>query len=202
MRVKFDGLAGLTEPIEFPEAGQNVPALLEWLGARYRSAPNGTALFLEIPDHERCIEWEDDMTEKVLLVDDEEEFVETLAERMRSRGMEVATSNSGGDALDLIDQEPYDVVVLDLQMPGMDGLEALARIKRRQPDIQVVLLTGHATVEKGVEAMKQGALEFLEKPIDLSKLSEVIHNAKAEKMILVEQDAEERIREIIREKSW
>lgn len=55
VRVKFDGLAGLTEPIEFPEAGQNVPALLEWLGARYRSAPNGTALFLEIPDHERSL---------------------------------------------------------------------------------------------------------------------------------------------------
>jgi DNA-binding NtrC family response regulator len=142
------------------------------------------------------------MTERVLLVDDEEEFVETLAERMRSRGMEVATSNSGVEALELIDTEPYDVVILDLQMPGMDGIEALARIKRRQPDIQVVLLTGHATVEKGVEAMKQGALEFLEKPIDLSQLSEVIHRAKAEKMILVEQDAEERIREILREKSW
>lgn len=142
------------------------------------------------------------MTEKVLLVDDEEEFVETLAERMRSRGMEVATSNSGGEALDLIDTEPYDVVVLDLQMPGMDGIEALERIKRRRPNIQVVLLTGHATVEKGVEAMKQGALEFLEKPIDLSKLSEVIHNARAEKMVLVEQETEERIREILHEKAW
>jgi DNA-binding NtrC family response regulator len=142
------------------------------------------------------------MTEKVLLVDDEEEFVETLAERMRSRGMEVATSNTGGDALDLIDKESYDVVVLDLQMPGMDGLEALARIKKRRPKIQVVLLTGHATVEKGVEAMKRGALEVLEKPIDLSTLSEVIHKAKAEKMILVEEDTEERIREILHEKSW
>ncbi len=142
------------------------------------------------------------MTEKVLLVDDEEEFVETLAERMRSRGMEVATSNTGGDALDLIDKEPYDVVVLDLQMPGMDGLEALARIKKRQPKIQVVLLTGHATVEKGVEAMKRGALEVLEKPIDLTTLSEVIHKAKAEKMILVEEDTEERIREILHGKSW
>jgi len=142
------------------------------------------------------------MTEKVLLVDDEEEFVETLAERMRNRGMEVATSNSGGEALELVDEEPYDVVVLDLQMPGMDGIEVLERIKRRQPDIQVVLLTGHATVEKGVEAMKHGALEFLEKPIDLSKLSEVIHKAKAEKMILVEQDTEERIREILHGKSW
>ena len=142
------------------------------------------------------------MTEKVLLVDDEEEFVETLAERMRNRGMEVDTSNSGGEALELVDEEPYDVVVLDLQMPGMDGIEVLERIKRRKPDIQVVLLTGHATVEKGVEAMKQGALEFLEKPIDLSKLSEVIHKAKAEKMILVEQDTEERIREILHGKSW
>jgi DNA-binding NtrC family response regulator len=142
------------------------------------------------------------MTEKVLLVDDEEEFVETLAERMRSRGMEVATSNSGGDALDLIDRDAYDVVVLDLQMPGMDGIEALEKIKRRKPDIQVVLLTGHATVEKGVEAMKHGALEFLEKPIDLATLQEVINKAKAEKMILVEQDTEERIREILHEKSW
>ena len=142
------------------------------------------------------------MTERVLLVDDEEEFVETLAERMRSRGMEVATSNSGGNALELIDKEAYDVVVLDLQMPGMDGIEALERIKRRKPDIQVVLLTGHATVEKGVEAMKHGALEFLEKPIDLSKLSEVIQKAKAEKMVLVEQDTEERIREILHGKSW
>jgi DNA-binding NtrC family response regulator len=142
------------------------------------------------------------MTEKVLLVDDEEEFVETLAERMRSRGMEVATSNSGRDALELVEDEPYDVVVLDLQMPGMDGIEVLERIKRRQPDIQVVLLTGHATVEKGVEAIKRGALEFLEKPIDISTLSEVIHNAKAEKMILVEQDTEDRIREILHGKSW
>lgn len=142
------------------------------------------------------------MTEKVLLVDDEEEFVETLAERMRSRDMEVATSNSGGEALELIDNEPYDVVVLDLQMPGMDGIEVLERIKQRQPDIQVVLLTGHATVEKGVEAMKRGALEFLEKPIDISALSEIIHKAKAEKMILVEKDTEERIREILHGKTW
>jgi DNA-binding NtrC family response regulator len=142
------------------------------------------------------------MSERVLLVDDEEEFVETLAERMRNRGMEVATSHSGGEALDLIEDEPYDVVVLDLQMPGMDGLEALARIKKTKPDIQVVLLTGHATVQKSVEAMKRGALEFLEKPIDLSKLSEVISEAKAQKMILVEEEAEERIRDILHEKSW
>jgi DNA-binding NtrC family response regulator len=142
------------------------------------------------------------MTEKVLLVDDEEEFTETLAERMRTRGMEVSTTNSGADALQLVDAEDYDVVVLDLKMPGIDGLEALKRIKRRRPDIQVVLLTGHATVEKGVEAIKQGALEFLEKPVDLASLTAAIHKAKATKMVLVEKETEERIAEILQHKSW
>lgn len=142
------------------------------------------------------------MTEKVLLVDDEEEFVETLAERMRTRGMEVSTTNSGADALELVDDEAFDVVVLDLKMPGIDGLEALKRIKKRRPDIQVVLLTGHATVEKGVEAIKEGALEFLEKPIDLTALTDTIHRAKATKMVLVENETRERIKEILHQKSW
>lgn len=142
------------------------------------------------------------MTEKVLLVDDEEEFVETLAERMRNRGMEVSTTNSGADALKLVDGETFDVVILDLKMPGIDGLEALKRIKKRRPDIQVVLLTGHATVEKGVEAIKEGALEFLEKPIDLTSLTDTIHRAKATKMVLVDNETRERIKEILHQKSW
>lgn len=142
------------------------------------------------------------MTEKVLLVDDEVEFVETLAERMRNRGMDVATTNSGSEALDRVDDEDFDVVVLDLKMPGIDGLEALKRIKRRRPDIQVVLLTGHATVEKGVEAIKEGAMELLEKPVDLASLTEAIHQAKAEKMVLVEKETEERIRDILHHRSW
>jgi len=142
------------------------------------------------------------MTEKVLLVDDEEEFVETLAERMRSRGMDVATSGSGVDALQLVEDEDFDVVVLDLKMPGIDGLDALKRIKRRRPDIQVVLLTGYATVEKGVEAIKEGALEFLEKPVDLASLTDAIHKAKATKMVLVEKETEERIKEILHHQSW
>ncbi|HSN57807.1 MAG TPA: response regulator [Candidatus Sulfomarinibacteraceae bacterium] len=142
------------------------------------------------------------MTEKVLLVDDEEEFVETLAERMRTRGMEVATTNSGADALERVDAEDFDVVVLDLKMPGIDGMEALERIKRRRPDIQVVLLTGYATVEKGVEAIKLGALEFLEKPVDLASLTDAIHKAKATKMVLVEKETEERIKDILEHKGW
>jgi len=142
------------------------------------------------------------MNEKVLLVDDEEEFIETLAERMRDRGMDVSTSNSGANALQLVEDEDFDVVVLDLKMPGIDGLDALKRIKRRRPDIQVVLLTGYATVEKGVEAIKEGAIEFLEKPVDLSSLTDTIHKAKATKMVLVEKETEERIREILHHQSW
>ena len=142
------------------------------------------------------------MKEKVLLVDDEEEFVETLAERMRTRGMDVSTSNSGADALQLVDEEDFDVVVLDLKMPGIDGLEALKRIKHRRPDIQVVLLTGYASVANGVEAIKEGALEFLEKPVDLASLTDAIHKAKATKMVLVEKETEEKIREILHHKSW
>ena len=135
-------------------------------------------------------------------MDDEEEFVETLAERMRTRGMEVATTNSGADALERVDAEDFDVVVLDLKMPGIDGMEALERIKRRRPDIQVVLLTGYATVEKGVEAIKLGALEFLEKPVDLASLTDAIHKAKATKMVLVEKETEERIKDILHHKGW
>lgn len=142
------------------------------------------------------------MSEKVLLVDDEEEFVETLAERMRTRGMDVSTSGSGVDALQLVEDEDFDVVVLDLKMPGIDGLDALKRIKRRRPEIQVVLLTGYATVEKGVEAIKEGALEFLEKPVDLASLTEAIHKAKATKMVLMEKETEERIKEILHHQSW
>ena len=142
------------------------------------------------------------MKEKVLLVDDEEEFVETLAERMRTRGMDVSTSHSGADALQLVDEAAFDDVGLDRKMPGIDGLEALKRIKHRRPDIQVVLLTGYASVANGVEAIKEGALEFLEKPVDLASLTDAIHKAKATKMVLVEKETEEKIREILHHKSW
>mgnify|MGYP001812562086 CR=1 FL=1 len=143
------------------------------------------------------------MKPRALVVDDDDGVRYTLRGILKRADLEVHEAASGEAALAaLAGEATFHLVITDLRMPGMDGLEALARIKRRQPKIQVVLLTGHATLEKGVEAMKRGALEFLEKPIDLSKLSEVIHKAKAEKMILVEEDTEERIREILHEKSW
>jgi DNA-binding NtrC family response regulator len=142
------------------------------------------------------------MSEKVLLVDDEVEFLNTLSERMRNRGMEVATSSSGVEALEKVEKEPYDVIILDLMMPGIDGLEALKILKAKRPELQVILLTGHATVEKGIEAMKLGAMDFLEKPADLNQLTEKIKKAQAKKMLIVEKQTEEKIKKILEEKGW
>ena len=142
------------------------------------------------------------MSEKVLLVDDEVDFLDTLSERMRTRGMEVATSSSGAEALKKVEQESYDVIILDLMMPGVDGLETLKILKEKKPDLQVILLTGQATVEKGIEAMKLGAMDFLEKPADLSQLTEKIKKAQAKKMLLVEKHTEEKIKKLLAEKGW
>ena len=142
------------------------------------------------------------MTEKVLLVDDEEDFVEPLAERMRARGMNVSTTTSPTEALAKTENESFDAIVFDLMMPEMDGLQTLEAIKKKNPDIQVILLTGHATVEKGIEAMKHGAMDFLEKPVDIKSLAERIQKAQAKKMVLVEKKNEEKIRNIILNKSW
>jgi len=142
------------------------------------------------------------MTEKILLVDDEAEFLEALSERMRARGMDVATSTSAREALETVDKGAFDAVVLDLMMPGMDGLEALRILKQKDPKLQVILLTGHATVEKGVEAIKRGAMDLLEKPADIDTLTQKIKEASAQHMLLVSQEAEEKIKDILASKGW
>ena len=142
------------------------------------------------------------MDERVLLVDDEEDFLDALSERMRNRGMQVTTSQSAAEAIQTTEAGDYDVVVLDLLMPGMDGIQALKVLKDKRPDLQVILLTGHATVQKGIEAMKLGAMDLLEKPADINELTEKIHKAKARKMILVEKKTEAKIRDILKSKSW
>ena len=142
------------------------------------------------------------MAEKVLLIDDEEDFVEALAERMKSRGMDVTASTSGREAIRKVEKESYDAIVLDLQMPEMDGLEVLSVLKEIRPNLQIILLTGHATVEKGIEAMKLGAMDLLEKPADLQVITEKIKKAQAKRMILVEKETEKKIKEIMTSKSW
>jgi len=142
------------------------------------------------------------MHERVLLVDDEEDFLEALSERMRTRGMEVTCSTSAREALKLIEEKSFDVVMLDFQMPEMDGLHALRALKEKRPELQVILLTGHGSVERGVEAMKSGASDFVEKPADFKDLTEKISSARAKKMLMVESKMEEEIRSILRERGW
>jgi DNA-binding NtrC family response regulator len=142
------------------------------------------------------------MKERVLLVDDEKDFLEVMSERMRTRDMEVTTASSAMDAIKLIESKTYDAIILDLMMPEMDGLEALKVMKEKNPDIQVILLTGHATVEKGIEAMKLGAMDLVQKPADLKALTEKIVKAQAHKMIIVEKKAEEKVQKIIAAKGW
>ncbi len=142
------------------------------------------------------------MTEKILLVDDEADFLEALSERMRTRGMDVTTSGSAKEALEAVEQGAYDAVVLDLMMPDVDGLEALRILKEKDPKLQVILLTGHATVEKGVEAMKRGALDLLEKPTDIDTLTQKIKEASAQRMVLVSEESEDKIKDILSSKGW
>lgn len=142
------------------------------------------------------------MSEKILLVDDENDFLEVMSERMEARGMEVTKAESAQKALDEVEKGGFDAIVLDLMMPGMDGLEALKKIKEKHSELQVILLSGQATFEKGIEAMKLGAMDFIEKPADINELTEKIKKAKAQKMVLVEEEMESKLKSIINAKGW
>jgi DNA-binding response OmpR family regulator len=108
---------------------------------------------------------------KILLIDDEEEFASTLAERLELRGYETRTAVCGEDGLKLMASESFDIAVLDLMMPGMNGLETLRRIKSDTPDMPVVLLTGHGSTREGMEGMRLGAFDYLMKPLDIKDLT-------------------------------
>ncbi len=140
--------------------------------------------------------------EKVLLVDDEVEFTEILSERMKTRGVDVDTAVNGPEALTKAREGAYDAVILDLSMPEMDGIETLRRLLHENPELQIILLTGKATLEKGVEAMKMGAVDFLEKPADIKKLMDKIKKAQAHRMVIVEKNMEDKIKDILGGKSW
>lgn len=138
------------------------------------------------------------MSEKVLLVDDEKEFLEIMSERMKARDIDVTTATSAQQALEIIEKESFDAIILDFQMPGMDGMDALKAIKAKKPELQIILLTGYATVEKSVEAMKIGATDFIEKPADIEVLAEKIKEAKAQKMLIVEKQTENKVKDILK----
>lgn len=113
----------------------------------------------------------------ILIVDDEVEFAATLAERLELRGYIVQTTNCGEDALASILVSPPDIVLLDLKMPDLGGLEVLDAIKETNPSIEVIMLTGHGCTVSGIEGMEHGAFDYLIKPVDLSMLLEKIEQA-------------------------
>lgn len=118
---------------------------------------------------------------KVLLVDDETEFIETLVKRLRKRNLDVDAANSGKEALEKLGSNPVDVVVLDVKMPDMDGIETLKLIKRQNPKVEVIMLTGHASVEVAIQGMELGAFDYLMKPMDIDELLYKLQDAYKKK---------------------
>jgi DNA-binding NtrC family response regulator len=138
----------------------------------------------------------------VLLVDDEEDFVAALAERLETRGFRVDTAANGAIALEQARARVYDAILLDMAMPGLDGLATLRGLLAINPDQQVILLTGRATLQQAVEAMKLGALDLLEKPADITKLVSRIDDAANRRIALDDRRVEERVRDILHKKGW
>ena len=128
---------------------------------------------------------------KVMLVDDEVPFVETMTKRLAKRDLKVLTSFSGEEALEILDiNRDTDVVILDVKMPGMNGIETLEKIRKQFPLIEVIMLTGHGTVEVAIEGMRLGAFDFLMKPCEIEQLM-----AKVEEATQKRRNHEEKIRE-------
>jgi DNA-binding NtrC family response regulator len=126
---------------------------------------------------------------KVLIVDDEKDFVEMFSLRLETQGEKVSTAFSGKEALAVLEKAPIDVVILDIRMPGMDGIDTLKQIKKLYPIVEVILLTGHGSTETAVEGMKLGAFDYLMKPADFEEIKTKLENARKRK-----DEQEERIR--------
>jgi len=134
---------------------------------------------------------------KVLFVDDEVPFVEALTKRLTKRDLEIIPAYSGDEAMKkLVEQASTEVVILDVKMPGMDGIETLREIKKRFPLIEVIMLTGHATVESAIEGMKLGAFDYLMKPCEIDQLVSKVKEAAARKRQHEEKIMQARLKEI------
>jgi DNA-binding NtrC family response regulator len=119
---------------------------------------------------------------RLLIVDDEADFLAALAERLRLRGLEVTTAPDGAGALALVGRRRFDVALVDLKLPDLDGDDLLPRLKDTDPDLEVVILTGHPTLESAVDCTKLGAYAYLPKPYDLDGLLTVLRDAYAERL--------------------
>jgi len=138
----------------------------------------------------------------VLLVDDEKDFVESLAERLQIRDFNVTTAFSGDEAIKLVKENDFDVIVLDVQMPGKSGVDTLKEIKNTEQISQVIMLTGHATVKTAIEGMKSGAYDYLMKPTDTDELIEMIN--KAYQLVVEQKDRirQAEINNILKKRGW
>jgi DNA-binding NtrC family response regulator len=126
---------------------------------------------------------------RILLVDDENDFVEMLSLRLQEVGEKVVEAYSGRECLEKLEQTDIDVVILDVKMPGMDGIETLQEIKKHYPLVEVIMLTGHGTTKTAVEGMKLGAFDYLLKPADFDDLTYKLEQARKRK-----DEHQERIR--------
>jgi DNA-binding response OmpR family regulator len=139
---------------------------------------------------------------KVLLVDDEKEFVDTLAERLEVRDFEVTRAYNGDEALEGIARSEVDVVILDVLMPGKDGITTLLEIKNAKPLVEVIMLTGNATVETAIEGLKRGAYDYLRKPAETKDLIEKIVLAYQRKVGQEERIRQAHIDNIMLRRGW
>lgn len=137
---------------------------------------------------------------RLLLVDDEEELLGSLSRVLMRRGMSVETAANGAQALEVLRKKPFDIAVLDMKMPGMDGLELLQQIQSTFPRVQVIILTGHPTLSSMLSGIKQGAFDYLLKPVDPNALVERIRKAYLTRNQDLEADRERQIQEILKER--
>ncbi|MFC1563351.1 response regulator [candidate division KSB1 bacterium] len=130
---------------------------------------------VNLPSLTRSIDLE--VPSKVLLVDDEVEYVHTLSERLKTRSLDSSIVYDGEEALDVVNEEEPEVMILDLKMPGIDGIEVLRKVKKTKPEVEVIIVTGHGSVKEKELAMELGAFAYLEKPVDIEVLTKTMHNA-------------------------
>jgi len=124
---------------------------------------------------------------RILIVDDEDDFRETIINRLKARKIDVEGADSGPQALKMLGAQDFDVVVMDVKMPGMDGIETLREIKHKKPLVEVIILTGHASVETGIQGMQLGAFDYVMKPIALDDLLDKLRQAQARRLTQLNQ---------------
>jgi len=139
---------------------------------------------------------------KVLLVDDEKDFIESLSERLQLRDFDVKTALNGDDAIKLVGENEFDIIILDVKMPGKSGIETLKEIKNINQLSQIIMLTGHATVESAIQGMKLGAYDYIMKPTVTEDLIDLIN--KAYKIVEEHRDRIRRaeIDNIVKKHGW